>query len=64
VVSVYTFVTTIAQTIAPMVFNQLALTLGAHKNPALFGYLISAFITFGYTIACILYWKAGKHYDP
>ena len=60
VVSIYTFVTAIAQTIAPLIFNILANFYGAQQKPQIYGYLISGFITFGYSIASIFYWKAGK----
>jgi MFS family permease len=62
VVSMYTFVTTVAQTISPIFFSYFAGILGVVSRPSLYGPMISAFITFGYACSSIFYWKAGKSY--
>ena len=62
VVSAYTFVTTVAQTISPILFSYIGNIVGVVQNPRLYGPLISAFITFGYAMSSIFYWKAGKNY--
>ena len=62
VVSAYTFVTTVAQTISPIFFSYFANIFGVVQNPTLYGPLISAFITFGYAVSSVFYWKAGKNY--
>lgn len=36
--------------------------LGAKGNPRVYGNLITIFITFGYLLASIFFWRAGKKY--
>ena len=62
VVSSYTFFTTISQILAPAIFNELAQFFQAFKYPQVYGNLISLFVTFGYLISAIYYFKAGKMY--
>jgi MFS family permease len=62
IVSAWFFSMTIAQTISPFIFGNIANYVGVVANPKLYGPLIAIFATFGYSL-CIPFWyKAGKGY--
>ena len=63
VVGAYSFVSTIASTISPIIFGFLATLFNAKSNPAVYGYLISAFVAFGYSISSYFYFYAGINYS-
>jgi hypothetical protein len=62
VVSSYTFTSTVAQIMSPVFFNYFANLLNARQTPSVYGHLISAFVSFGYAISALFYYKAGKCY--
>ena len=62
IVASYGFVTTIAQTLAPIIFGAVANVIDVRKNPSYFGPLISLGICVPYMISSIFYWRAGNRY--
>ena len=62
IISAYSFYTSIAQTLSPIVFGFLASIFKANANPALYGPLITVFVAFGYIISTYFYWRGGISY--
>lgn len=62
IIGAYNLYTNLAQTLSPIVFGFLATSLGAKSNPQVYGKLITLFITVGYSISSLFFWRAGGHY--
>ena len=62
VVSAYFFVITIAQTIAPALFQVFAVRYDAFSNPKVYGPLIAAFTAVCYLGSVPFWYRAGKNY--
>ena len=62
VVASYGLVSTLAQTIAPIIFSFFGSYFDIKSNPHLFGPLIAAGIGVPYLISSIFYWRAGNNY--
>ena len=43
-------------------FSKIAFSLGAAKNPAIYGYMLSFFALVGYWGSIPFWWLAGKNY--
>lgn len=62
VVSVYFFCITLAQTVSPVIFGQIANRMGCLTNPALYGPLITTFVGLSYLGSIPFWYLAGKNY--
>jgi len=62
VVSVYFFCITLAQTLSPVIFGQIANSMGCLANPKLYGPLITTFVFLSYLGSIPFWWLAGKAY--
>mmetsp|Transcript_10078 Transcript_10078/g.16997 ORF Transcript_10078/g.16997 Transcript_10078/m.16997 type:complete len:204 (+) Transcript_10078:1505-2116(+) len=62
VISLYFFCITVAQTISPAIFGWIANSMGALVNPALYGPILTGFVTVSYLGSLPFWWKAGKSY--
>lgn len=62
IIGAYNLYTNLAQTASPIVFGFLATSLGAKSNPQVYGKLITLFITVGYSLSSLFFWRAGLHY--
>ena len=63
VVSVYTFFAYIAQTLSPLVFQQMAKSLNAAANPRVYGIMVLTATSIGYLGSNLFYHRAGKEYS-
>lgn len=62
IVGAYLFIATILASTSPILFDYFANIMNASKNPSVYGYLITIFVSFGYLVSSVFYYKSGLEY--